>query len=306
RRRTAPVGTLMSLSSEAMNSSRDVSVAIIGAGMSGLCMAVKLQDAGIDSYTIFEQAADVGGTWRDNTYPGLTCDIPSRYYSYSFRPNPEWSRFLPPGPEIHDYFRQVADERNIRPHIRFSTEVTAARYRDDKWWLTTADGEQPFDVLVTATGFLRVPRYPDIPGRDTFAGPSFHSSRWDHAVSLPDKRIGVIGTGSTGVQITAELGGKVRQLKVFQRTAQWIAPWPNREYSKLAQAALSRWPGLNGLPYRFWGFLMRHWFGLAPIRPGWQRRQIQAWCRWNLRLSVRDAQLRAKLTPSYQPMCKRQ
>ena len=119
------------------------------------------------------------------------------------------------------------------------------------------DSHVGHDVLVTATGVLRVPRYPDIPGRDTFAGPAFHSSGWDHSVSLPDKRIGLIGTGSTGVQITAELGGKVRQLKVFQRTAQWVYPFPNLRYSKLAQAALSRWPALNGLPYRFWGFLLR-------------------------------------------------
>jgi cation diffusion facilitator CzcD-associated flavoprotein CzcO len=283
----------------------DVRVAIIGAGMSGLCMAVKLQDAGINSYTIFEQASEVGGTWRDNTYPGLTCDIPSRYYSYSFRPNPEWSRFLPPGPEIQAYFRQVADERNIRPNIRFDTEVKSARYRDGRWWLTTAAGEEPFDVLVTATGFLRVPRYPDIPGRDTFARPSFHSSRWDHSVSLPDKRIGVIGTGSTGVQITAELGGNVRELKIFQRTAQWIAPWPNRRYSWATKALLRRSPALNALVYRFWAWFVGSIFGRAPVEPCWQRKLYQAQCRWNLRLSVRDAGLRKKLTPKDQPMCKR-
>jgi len=284
---------------------RPVKIAIIGAGMSGLCMAVKLQQAGIDSYTIFEKADDVGGTWRDNTYPGLTCDVPSRYYSYSFRPNPNWSHLLPPGPEIQAYFRQVADERVIRPHIRFGTDVTSARYDDGRWRLTTADGEEAFDVLITATGVLRVPRYPDIPGRETFAGPAFHSSRWDHSISLADKRIGLIGTGSTGVQITAELGGRVQQLTVFQRTAQWICPMPNLRYSALTGAALRRWPRLNDLPYRFWGAYVRFMFGRAPIRPGFQRRLFQAQCRWNLRLSVRDPALRAKLTPKDQPMCKR-
>ena len=183
--------------------------------MSGLCMAAKLQDAGFDTFTIFEQADEVGGTWRDNTYPGLSCDVPSRFYSYSFRPNPSWSRFMSPGPEIHSYFRQVATERGIRPHIRFGTEVRSARYRDGQWWVGTDAGEEVFDVLITATGVLRVPRYPDIPGIDTFSGPSFHSARWDHSVSLPDKRIGLIGTGSTGVQISAELGGKVQGLKIF-------------------------------------------------------------------------------------------
>ncbi len=288
-----------------MTAKRALKVAIIGAGMSGLCMAAKLQDAGIDSFTIFEKADDVGGTWRDNTYPGLTCDVPSRYYSYSFRPNPDWSRLLPPGPEIQTYFRQVAEERGIRPHIRFGATVTSARYDDGKWRLTTADGEETFDVLITATGVLRVPRYPEIPGRDTFAGPAFHSSRWDHSVSLPDKRIGLIGTGSTGVQIVAELGGKVRQLKVFQRTAQWVCPMANLRYSPLTRAALHRWSKLNWLPYRFWGWYTKFMFGRAPIRPGFQRWLFTFLCRWNLRLSVRDPRLRAKLTPKDQPMCKR-
>jgi cation diffusion facilitator CzcD-associated flavoprotein CzcO len=213
---------------------------------------------------------------------------------------------LPPGPEIHAYFRQVAKERGILAHIRFGTTVTAARYDEGKWHLATAAGEEAFDVLVTATGFLRIPRYPDIAGRETFAGPAFHSSRWDHSVSLPDKRIGLIGTGSTGVQITAELGGKVRGLKVFQRTAQWVYPMPNGRYSALTKALLTRWPALNALPFRFWGLIFKRVFGSAPIRPGWQRRLVQAECRWNLRLSVRDPQLRAKLTPKDQPMCKRQ
>jgi cation diffusion facilitator CzcD-associated flavoprotein CzcO len=288
-----------------MPAKRGLEVAIIGAGMSGLCMAAKLQDAGIDTYTIFEKADDVGGTWRDNTYPGLTCDVPSRYYTYSFQPNSEWSRLLPPGAEIQAYFRRVADERGVRRHIRFGTEVESARYQEGRWWITTAAGEEPFDVLVTATGFLRVPRYPDIPGLDTFAGPTFHSSRWDHSVSLPDKRIGLIGTGSTGVQITAELGGNVRALTIFQRTAQWVCPMPNLRYSPLSRAVLRRWPTLNNLGYRFWGWYVRRMFGRAPIRPCWQRRLFQAQCRWNLRLSVRDPELRRKLTPKDQPMCKR-
>ena len=288
-----------------MTQKRPVKVAIIGAGMSGLCMAVKPQDAGIDLFTLFEKADDVGGTWRDNTYPGLTCDVPSRYYSYSFRPNPNWSYLLPPGPEIQRYFQQVADDRGIRRHIRFGASVTKAEYDDGKWRLTTADGEETFDVLVTATGVLRVPRYPDIPGRETFSGPAFHSSRWDHSIALQDKRIGLIGTGSTGVQITANLGGKVRQLKVFQRTAQWILPMPNLRYSPLTRTALRRWPRLNGLGYRFWGWYVRFMIGRAPIRPGFQRRLMQAQCRWNLRLSVRNPELRAKLTPKDQPMCKR-
>jgi cation diffusion facilitator CzcD-associated flavoprotein CzcO len=288
-----------------MSAGKRPTVAIIGAGMSGICMAVKLMDAGIDSFTIFEKADEIGGTWRDNTYPGLTCDIPSRYYSYSFRPNPDWSHLLPPGAEIQEYFRQVATERGVRGQIRFGTDVTAAEFREGQWLVTTSAGEEAFDVLVTATGVLRLPRYPDIPGLDTFAGPTFHSSRWDHSVSLPDKRIGVIGTGSTGVQITAELGGSVRQLKTFQRTAQWIYPMPNPRYKAMTRAALRRVPMLNTWAFRFWELFVRKFYGRAPIRPGLQRSLAQALCRWNLRLSVRDRALRRKLTPKDQPMCKR-
>jgi cation diffusion facilitator CzcD-associated flavoprotein CzcO len=131
---------------------------------------------------------------------------------------------MPPGGEIQQYLSRVADERGIGPYIRFGTEVLSVEYRDATWYVTTDKGADEFDVLITATGVLRVPRYPDIPGRDTFAGPAFHSARWEHSVTLPDKRIGLIGTGSTGVQITAALGGNVKQLKVFQRTAQRVAP----------------------------------------------------------------------------------
>jgi cation diffusion facilitator CzcD-associated flavoprotein CzcO len=289
-----------------MDQKRAVQIAIIGAGMSGLCMAIKLQQAGIDSFTVFEKADEVGGTWRDNTYPGLSCDVPSRYYAYSFRPNPDWSHLMSPGPEIQAYFRRVADERSIRPHIRFGTEVTSARYDNGRWWLTTTDGEEAFEVLVTATGVLRVPRYPDLPGRDSFTGPAFHSSQWDHSVTLSDKVIGLIGTGSTGVQITAELGGDVPELKVFQRTAQWIYPMPNLRYSAWTRSVLNRWPALNTIGYRFWGWLFRVLFCRAVVHPGFQRSMVQTLCRWNLRLSVRDPQLRAKLTPKDQPMCKRQ
>ena len=288
-----------------MSAADEISVAIIGAGMSGLCMAAKLQDAGVDTFTIFEQAAEVGGTWRDNTYPGLHCDVPSRYYTYSFRPNADWTRVMPPGAEIQHYFRAVADERGLRAHIRFGTEVTSAVFRGGKWWVTTSGGDEPFDVLVTATGVLRVPRYPDIPGRDSFSGPAFHTSRWDHSVSLADKRIGLIGTGSTGVQIVAELGGKVRQLNVFQRTAQWVMPWPNFHYSRRTRALLRRWPALNRPGYLFWGGFVRNTFGRAPVQPGMARQMYSTLSRANLRLSVRNRELRRKLTPSEQPMCKR-
>ena len=239
--------------------------------------------------------------------PGLTCDVPSRFY-YLLVPTE-----LPTGrtssrraQRSTTYFRRVATDRGIRPHIRFGTDVTSARYRDDQWWVCTGDGEEAFDVLVTATGFLRVPSYPDIPGLDAFAGPAFHSARWDHSVSLRDKRIGLIGTGSTGVQITSDLGGDVRELKVFQRTPQWIYPAANPRYSRLTKAVLSRWPALNMVGYRFWQACYEYLLAPAVVKPGWQRRLATTVCKWNLRLSVRDPELRRRLTPDYQVLCKRQ
>jgi cation diffusion facilitator CzcD-associated flavoprotein CzcO len=282
-----------------------VDVAIIGAGMSGICMAVQLQKAGIHTFTIFEQAEEVGGTWRDNTFPGLHCDVPSRYYTYTFAPNSDWSKLLSPGPEIQEYLRRVADEHGLRAHIRFGTEVRAAQFRDGQWWLDTGAGEQAFDVLVTATGVLRVPRYPDIPGRETFDGPAFHSSRWDHSISLSDKRVGLVGTGSTGVQIVAELGGKVKVLKVFQRTPQWVFPWPNHAYSAPWRAVLRRRPALNELGYRFWGWMFRWVLARGVVEPGWRRHLINVACWANLRFWVRDPDRRRQLTPTYQPGCKR-
>ncbi len=288
-----------------VTSGKTPTVAIVGAGMSGICMAVKLLDAGIDTFTIFEKADDVGGTWRDNTYPGLHCDVPARYYTYSFAPNPEWSRLMAPGSEIRDYLRRTVEVRRIREHIRFGADVASAEFRDGGWVLTTAEGERFFDVLVTATGVLRVPRRPDIPGLDAFSGPVFHSSQWDHSVSLPDKRIGLIGTGSTGVQITAALGGNVRGLTIFQRTAQWVCPWPNLRYGRTSRRLMRRWPRLTEPGYRFWGAFVRLTFGRAPIRPGIARTMYQVLCRLNLRASVRDRGLRSTLTPTDQPMCKR-
>jgi cation diffusion facilitator CzcD-associated flavoprotein CzcO len=283
---------------------RQPRVAIVGAGMSGLCMGIKLEEAGIHDFTIYEKAGEVGGTWRENTYPGLTCDVPSRFYQYSFAPNPDWSHVFSAGPEIQRYFRAVCDRYDLRRHIAFGKEVVAARFDGGEWRIRTADGdESSVDFLITATGVLHRPRYPDLPGLETFSGAAFHSARWDHDVPLRDARIGVIGTGSTAVQISSELADVAGKLVIFQRTAQWVLPLNNRRYSRPNRAATRRLPALSRFSYRYyrWTFEL---FAKALLAPGWQRSFVSWVCRQYLR-TVRDPELRRKLTPDYQPMCKR-
>lgn len=279
-------------------------VAIIGAGMSGICMAVKLKQAGVDDFRIYEKADRLGGTWRDNTYPGLHCDIPSRLYQYSFALNPDWTQFFSGGAEIWSYFDRVADEYDVRGHISFGTEISEARYADGRWHLRTADGdEDTADFLIAATGILHHPRYPDIEGLDTFAGDMFHSARWDHDVPLEGRRIAVLGTGSTGIQIVTALAGTAGRLKMFQRTAQWIVPVPNPSTSAALRAAYRHVPGLQQASYRGMERVFGH-LTQAVVRDGWQRRLINWTVRRNL-ATVRDPELRRKLTPDYEPMCKR-
>ncbi len=273
--------------------------------MSGICMGIKLKQAGIESFTIYEKAARVGGTWRENTYPGLECDVPSRFYSYSFEPNPDWTKYYSPGSEIQRYFEGVADRYGMHSHTRFGKEVERAEFEDGSWRIRMRDGEETeADFLISACGVLHHPRYPSIPGLESFAGDVFHSARWDHDVALEGRRIGMIGTGSTGVQITCALSEVAGRLEIFQRTAQWVFPGQNPSYRALTRRIMRRFPILNRLSYRFWQKYFEHLIGRAVVQPGWQRRFVDTLCRLNLR-RVRDPLLRAKLTPDYDPMCKR-
>lgn len=279
-------------------------VAIIGAGMSGMCMAIKLRQAGITDVTIYEKASEVGGTWRDNTYPGLSCDVASRFYQYSFVPNPAWSHFFSPGAEIQAYFVKVADDYGLRDRIRFDTEIVDATFAEHKWRIRTAAGEQQeVDFLISAAGVLREPRYPNIAGLHDFGGAVMHSARWDHSVQTTGKRVAVIGTGSTGVQIVCGLAPTAQRLTLFQRSAQWVVPFPNRPYSKMADPLRKRLPILGRLAYETYRALYELLLH-ALVRPGWQRTLLGEACRANLR-TVRDPELRRKLTPDYQPMCRR-
>jgi cation diffusion facilitator CzcD-associated flavoprotein CzcO len=287
-----------------MNPLRRPRVAIVGAGMSGICMAARLKLAGIDTFTIFEKSDRLGGTWRDNTYPGLACDVPSRFYQFTFAPNPGWTHLFSPGSEIWEYFDGVADQFGIREHIRFGTEVVSARHDDGVWHVETSDGQYAeFDFLVSATGILHHPRYPTIEGLDSFAGEVFHSARWDHDVPIEGRRVAVLGTGSTGVQIVVGTAGTAGRVLMFQRTAQWILPLANRENSALVRAAHQRIPALNTFSYKAWRRIFES-FAPALTTPGWQRRFVQWVCRRHLR-TIKDPELRRKMTPDYEPMCKR-
>ncbi len=192
---------------------RQPSVGIVGAGMSGLCQAIMLRAAGITDVTIYEKSHDVGGTWRDNTYPGLACDVPSRFYQYTFAINPDWTRLFSPGGEIFDYFRWSTDTHGLREAIRFGVQVTEAAFNQGRWQLTTDAGETVWhDFLISATGVLRELRMPDIDGLADFDGPVMHSARFDHGTDLTGKRVAVIGTGSTGVQLVCGLADSVGRL----------------------------------------------------------------------------------------------
>ncbi|GGC56211.1 NAD(P)/FAD-dependent oxidoreductase [Hoyosella rhizosphaerae] len=285
---------------------RSLRIAIVGAGMSGLAMAAKLLRAGFSDVVIYESADEVGGTWRDNTYPGLSCDVPARFYSYSFAPNPNWSANFAPGDEIQAYFVKTTSDLGLRRLIRFGTEIESATWDGHRYHLQTTKGEHDYaDVLIAATGVLRKPQIPDIEGIAEFCGDAFHSARWDHSVKLRGKKIAVIGTGSTGAQITSALAGVAAPLMLFQRTAQWILPLPRLPYSPLSRTAMRLVPQLNRSSYHLYRELMERIFGRAAVEPGWQRSAVSAVCRLHLQLAIRNPALRQKLTPPDDPMCKR-
>jgi cation diffusion facilitator CzcD-associated flavoprotein CzcO len=210
----------------------EVDVAVVGAGLAGVGLGARLRRAGRTGFAILERADDVGGTWRDNVYPGVACDIPSALYSYSFLPQPAWSRVFAPGAEIHEYVRDVARSEGLTPHLRLGTELTDARWHEDEaaWHLTTSRGPLTARVLVTAVGRLSEPRVPDLPGLGTFPGRVFHSARWDR--DLPDGlRVGVVGTGASAVQLVPELARRAASVVVLQRTPPWVLPRGDRAYA---------------------------------------------------------------------------
>ena len=285
---------------------RSLRIAVIGAGASGLLAAIKLREAGYDDVVVFEKADDLGGTWRDNRYPGLTCDVESHAYRYSFAPNPDWSRTCAPGPEILAYLKRVARDHDVERHIRFGHEVVAATFADDRWALTTNHGPQgAFDAVITAVGVLHHPTLPDIAGLSSFAGACFHSSAWPDDLDLDGKRVGVIGTGSTATQIVKAIVPQVGALTLFQRTAQWVLPLQNPEISEERKAEFRSDPSLLESEYKRlnFGMVVKFADALVGANPHTYQRLVEV-CQANLD-SIADPALKRKLTPDHKPGCKR-
>ncbi len=283
---------------------RDPRVAIVGAGMSGLLAGIELRRAGVESFTIFEKERDVGGTWRDNRYPGLTCDVPSLLYTYSFELSPEWSRRYPSGAEIHAYFRRVATKYELARNVRLGAEVRSVSWDGARWRVATASGEvATFDFVIAACGALHRPRLPEIEGLASFGGEAFHTARWPDGLDLAGRRVGIVGTGSTAAQVVPEVAKVATRLTVFQRTAQWMFPMANPPASARGRALLTRHPRLLRLRHELWrvGFELG-----AHAQLG--NRPLLAWIDWRCRRNlaqVRDPELRRELTPTYRAGCKR-
>src|SRR4051794_15782523 len=225
----------------------DLSVAIVGSGFSGIGLAINLRRAGVEDFAVLERGDGVGGTWHYNTYPGCACDVPSHQYSFSFAPNPDWSRTYSRQPEIRSYLERVVDRFGVRPKIRLNTEVRGASWEEEakRWRLDTSNGPVTAKVLISATGPLVEPKIPDFPGLETFRGPVMHSARWDHSVDLSGKRVASIGTGASAIQYVPQIAPAVEQLYVFQRTAPWVMPHGARPVKPLERRLYRRVPALQ-------------------------------------------------------------
>jgi cation diffusion facilitator CzcD-associated flavoprotein CzcO len=279
-------------------------IAILGSGFAGLGLAIRLLQSGEQDFLVLERGTEVGGTWRDNTYPGCACDVPSHLYSFSFAPNPDWSRTFSPQPEIQAYLRRCAQDFGVLPHLRFEHEVRDARWDDaaQRWHLDTAGGPLTAQFLVAAQGALSEPSLPDIQGIQGFQGRAFHSARWDHSLDLRGTRVAVVGTGASAIQIVPKVQPLVDTLVLFQRTPPWIMPhrdrpirgWERALYRSLPAAQKAMRAGI------YWGresFVLGFMGGAMPLAERIARR--------HLRTQVPDPELRAKLKPLYRMGCKR-
>jgi cation diffusion facilitator CzcD-associated flavoprotein CzcO len=283
-------------------------IAIIGAGFAGIGTAIRLKQAGIEPFTMFERADEIGGTWRDNTYPGAACDVPSHSYSLSFEQNPRWSHRFSPSAEIHAYLLGLVEKWGLRSHLRLGTEIVGARFDEAKgeWTLETSGGDSfTARVVVSGVGGLVDPAYPDLKGLASFRGELFHTARWNHEIDLTGKRVGVIGTGASAVQVVPSIAPQVARLDVFQRTPAWVVPKLDRRYSERAKRAFERFPWLLRAS-RLLQYATSELFGpmifldaprLSAVGERMSTRHLHA--------QVRDPALREKLLPHFQFGCKR-
>jgi cation diffusion facilitator CzcD-associated flavoprotein CzcO len=285
---------------------REVRVAIIGSGFAGLGMAIALTRRGESDFVVLERADDVGGTWRDNTYPGAACDVQSHLYSFSFAPNPDWERSYSAQPEIQAYLQRTADRFGVRRHCVFGADVTSARWDDRarRWQIRTTAGDFRAQMLISAAGALADPTYPDIPGLDTFAGTVMHSARWDASHDLTGERVAVIGTGASAIQVVPAIQPIVESIAVFQRTPAWVVPRTDHPVKPWMRRLYRFVPGLQkGIRAAL--YLLREFLVIGMAK---QRRLLEPvgkLARAHLRRQVRDPKLRAALTPDYTIGCKR-
>ncbi|PPE75501.1 4-hydroxyacetophenone monooxygenase [Solimonas fluminis] len=297
----------MAFDSRGGRGGKGLSVLIVGTGFSGLGMAIQLKQAGFEDFTILERAGDVGGTWRDNSYPGCACDVQSHLYSYSFEPNPNWSRMFAPQPEIKAYLQHCARKYGLLPHIRYNAELVRAEYdeKDALWNVTTRAGETySASVLVSGMGGLSTPAFPSIKGLEAFKGKMFHSAHWDHGHDLEGERVAVIGTGASAIQFVPKVAQKAARLDLYQRTATWILPKPDREISAAERLLFRRFPAAQrALRNSIYWMLESRVLGFV-INPRVMK-LVERQARGHIRRQVKDPVLRKKLTPDYTIGCKR-
>ena len=279
--------------------------AIIGTGFSGMGAAIALDRAGISNFILLEKSDDIGGTWRDNQYPGACCDVPSHLYSFSFELNPDWSHRFSPAKEIHAYQQHVMDKYRLRDRTRGGFEVESATFSNGGWTVISRRGEQlRVRYLISAIGALHIPNKPDFPGLDRFAGKVMHSAEWDKSCELADKNIIVVGSAASAIQIIPQLAKTARQVSVIQRTANYFVPRKDRIYSKFEKTWFRRLPFVQRLvrwrQYCFNDFLFHANF---MNRPSLAKKYVHYMVHKHMKKLVQDAELISKLTPDYQIGC---
>jgi cation diffusion facilitator CzcD-associated flavoprotein CzcO len=289
-----------------MSMQESVRVAVLGAGLSGVCMGIQLKKRGIENFVILEKAGAVGGTWRENTYPGVACDVPSHVYSYSFELNPDWSHAYSEGQEIWDYCAHCVEKYDLAPHIRFGTQITSVDFDGTRWQIaTSAERTITADVVVSGLGGLHLPNHASINGLEDFPGKVFHTAHWDHDHDLAGRRVAIIGTGASAVQVLPGIANEVAEVTVFQRSAAWVMPRMAHDIPPRRRALFRRLPWLMRV-YRWYVWAFLDVFGVLSLRrDGVLAPRLKSLCMKHLRDSVDDPEVRDKLTPHYDPGCKR-